>query len=91
MRMMIGFARYQARKAGKPPPIFLDAEGQALPSELGGDGRGPEAIGNEASCPDPNHPNIQLAAEHIKAQLRLIDPNHPLLGDRLPPLPAKTA
>jgi hypothetical protein len=96
--------RYYNRLAGRPDPTFLTCdvrpakgggydliEGTERPLlvELGGDGRGLEAIGAEAACPDSNHPDLQMAAERIRAQLRAIDPDHPLLNPRRDPPPAK--
>ena len=60
----------------------MTAEGDALPREFGGDGLGPADIGREVEAVDPYHPDIQRAAERIKAQLRGIDPDHPLLMRR---------
>jgi hypothetical protein len=93
-RCVAGAISYQARRAGKPAPIILEADFRALngggfelipgtekplPVALGGDGRGLEAAGREVEPPDPDHVDIWAAAERIKAQLREIDPNPPLL------------
>ena len=75
VRMMIGTARYKARRTGRPDPIFLDEYGRPLSAELGGDGRGVEALGEEVQPSDPNHPDLQKAAEWVRAQLKAIDRN----------------
>jgi hypothetical protein len=65
-KMIVGAARANARRLGRPPPIILDLDGNPYPGSLG-----PEAIGKELPTPDPNHPAIEATAERIKTQLRL--------------------
>jgi hypothetical protein len=84
VRMMTGLAQYNAHRAGKPPPIFLDEYGRPLSPELGGDCRGVEALGEEVTPSDPSHPDLQKAAEWVKAQLKEINRNS------LPPPAKKT-
>jgi hypothetical protein len=78
----------------RPPPILLTAdlrplEGggfelipgteRPLPVELGGDGRGLESAGQGVEPSDPDHVDIWTAAKRIKARIREINPNDPLL------------
>jgi hypothetical protein len=89
-RMVVGTARAKARRLGRPSPIFLTADGRALPAALGGDGRGPEHLGREVEPVDPNCDALKLAAEAIRAQLREIDPDHPLVRVKLAPSKKRT-
>jgi hypothetical protein len=99
-KAVAGSIRSQARKAGRPDPVLLTVSyrrardgsievipgsERPLPAEYGGDGRGIEALSDDA-CPDPNHPAIQADAERIKAQLAELKspPAKPTWGGRRP-------
>jgi hypothetical protein len=99
-QLIAAHVRGRSRLAGRPDPVLLTvsyrraADGtievvpgseRPLPPEYGGDGRGVEALSEDA-CPDPNHPNIRAAADRIKAQLAELNspPAKPTWGGRRP-------